>query len=68
MPPTFVHLRLHTEYSLQDSVVRIPELVERTERADERVLHDILAQHRVASQIASQIIGPVEVRHDHLPK
>jgi len=27
--PTFVHLRLHTEYSLQDSVVRIPELVER---------------------------------------
>jgi DNA polymerase-3 subunit alpha len=28
--PAFVHLRLHTEYSLQDSVVRIPELVERT--------------------------------------
>src|SRR5688572_16520722 len=27
--PAFVHLRLHTEYSLQDSVVRIPELVER---------------------------------------
>ncbi|HEX6638289.1 MAG TPA: DNA polymerase III subunit alpha, partial [Steroidobacteraceae bacterium] len=26
---TFIHLRLHTEYSLQDSVVRIPELVER---------------------------------------
>ncbi len=26
---TFVHLRLHTEFSLQDSVVRIPELVER---------------------------------------
>jgi DNA polymerase-3 subunit alpha len=25
----FVHLRLHTEYSLQDSVVRIPELVAR---------------------------------------
>ena len=25
---TFVHLRLHTEYSLRDSVVRIPELVE----------------------------------------
>jgi DNA polymerase III subunit alpha len=25
----FVHLRLHTEFSLQDSVVRIPELVER---------------------------------------
>ena len=23
----FVHLRLHTEYSLRDSVVRIPELV-----------------------------------------
>src|SRR3954465_7049336 len=28
--PAFIHLRLHTEYSLQDSVVRIPELVERT--------------------------------------
>jgi DNA polymerase-3 subunit alpha len=26
----FVHLRLHTEFSLQDSVVRIPDLVERT--------------------------------------
>jgi DNA polymerase-3 subunit alpha len=26
----FVHLRLHTEFSLQDSVVRIPELVART--------------------------------------
>jgi DNA polymerase-3 subunit alpha len=25
---TFVHLRLHTEFSLQDSVVRIPELLE----------------------------------------
>ena len=28
--PTFVHLRLHTEFSLQDSVVRIPELLEQT--------------------------------------
>ena len=28
--PAFVHLRLHTEYSLLDSVVRIPELVETT--------------------------------------
>ena len=28
--PAFIHLRLHTEFSLQDSVVRIPELVERT--------------------------------------
>ena len=28
-PPGFVHLRLHTEYSLIDSVVRVPELVER---------------------------------------
>ncbi len=25
--PTFVHLRVHTEYSLVDSVVRVPELV-----------------------------------------
>src|SRR3954469_13797991 len=32
MPGSFVHLRLHTEYSLQDSVVRIPELVERAAR------------------------------------
>ena len=28
MTPGFVHLRLHTEYSLIDSVVRVPELVE----------------------------------------
>ncbi len=27
MSPGFVHLRLHTEYSLGDSVVRVPELV-----------------------------------------
>jgi DNA polymerase III subunit alpha len=27
MSPAFVHLRLHTEYSLTDSVVRVPELV-----------------------------------------
>lgn len=25
--PAFVHLRVHTEYSLVDSVVRVPELV-----------------------------------------
>jgi DNA polymerase-3 subunit alpha len=31
-PQSFVHLRLHTEFSLQDSVVRIPELVERAAR------------------------------------
>ena len=29
----FVHLRLHTEYSLSDSVVRIPELVAATAAA-----------------------------------
>ena len=28
MPAEFVHLRLHTEYSLIDSVVRVPELVD----------------------------------------
>ncbi len=27
MTPTFVHLRLHTEYSLSDSVVRVAELI-----------------------------------------
>src|SRR2546430_5358768 len=27
MPHGFVHLRLHTEYSLSDSVVRVPELI-----------------------------------------
>src|SRR6185369_10228974 len=27
--PAFIHIPIHTEYSLQDSVVRIPELVER---------------------------------------
>ena len=29
----FVHLRLHTEYSLVDSVVRIPELVQAVAKA-----------------------------------
>ena len=33
MNPGFVHLRLHTEYSLLDSVVRVPELVEATAAA-----------------------------------
>ena len=28
MTAAFVHLRLHTEYSLVDSVVRVPELME----------------------------------------
>ena len=28
MSPGFAHLRLHTEYSLNDSVVRVPELIE----------------------------------------
>src|SRR5579871_3405619 len=28
MNPGFVHLRLHTEYSLIDSVVRVPQLIE----------------------------------------
>ena len=27
MAQGFVHLRVHTEYSLSDSVVRIPELI-----------------------------------------
>jgi DNA polymerase-3 subunit alpha len=26
--PGFVHLRLHTEFSLQDSVIRVPELMQ----------------------------------------
>ncbi len=28
MPPTFVHLRLHTEYSLVDGIVRVPALMQ----------------------------------------
>ncbi|MGH8134449.1 MAG: PHP domain-containing protein, partial [Steroidobacteraceae bacterium] len=27
MTPGFVHLRLHSEYSLSDSVVRVPQLI-----------------------------------------
>lgn len=29
MPPTFVHCHLHSEFSLSDSTIRIPELVQR---------------------------------------
>ena len=28
MSPSFIHLRLHTEYSLLDSVIRVPELMQ----------------------------------------
>ena len=28
MSPRFVHLRLHTEYSLVDSVIRVPQLMQ----------------------------------------
>ncbi|MDE2234657.1 MAG: DNA polymerase III subunit alpha [Gammaproteobacteria bacterium] len=31
MQPTFIHLRLHTEYSLNDSVIRVPELMQELE-------------------------------------
>jgi DNA polymerase-3 subunit alpha len=34
MSASFVHLRVHTEYSLIDSVVRVPELVAAVERSD----------------------------------
>ena len=30
---TFVHLRVHTEYSLVDSVIRVPELIAATAAA-----------------------------------
>ena len=30
MEPSFIHLRLHTEYSIRDGLVRIPELMEKT--------------------------------------
>ena len=33
MSPRFVHLRLHTEYSLADSVIRVPELMEAVKAA-----------------------------------
>ena len=29
MKPQFIHLRVHTEYSLSDGIVRIPKLVEK---------------------------------------
>ena len=31
MQPHFIHLRLHTEYSLNDSVIRVPELMQELE-------------------------------------
>nr|VFK00634.1 MAG: DNA polymerase III, alpha subunit [Candidatus Kentron sp. H]VFK00813.1 MAG: DNA polymerase III, alpha subunit [Candidatus Kentron sp. H]VFK04825.1 MAG: DNA polymerase III, alpha subunit [Candidatus Kentron sp. H] len=32
-PPPFVHLHLHTEYSLVDGIIRIPALIERVRKA-----------------------------------
>jgi DNA polymerase-3 subunit alpha len=34
MSPRFIHLRLHTEYSLADSVIRVPELMQAVKAAD----------------------------------
>ena len=44
------------------------ELGECAKGAEERILHDIVAQHRVARQVAREIIGAVEVRQDQLPE
>ena len=33
MSTSFVHLRVHTEYSLLDSVVRVPELMQAVAQA-----------------------------------
>ena len=38
MSPRFVHLRIHSEYSVVDSVIRIGDLVERVRPAAERPL------------------------------
>ena len=34
MNPGFVHLRLHTEYSLADSVIRVPDLMQAARKID----------------------------------
>ena len=41
---------------------------EAPESAEDRVLHDIFAEHRVARQVAGEIIGTVEVRQDQPPE
>ena len=44
------------------------KLAEGAERAKQRILDDVLAEHRVAGQIAREIIGAVEMRQDQLPE
>jgi hypothetical protein len=46
----------------------VAELREGTKSPKERILDDILAEHRVARQITCKIIGPIEVRQDDLPE
>jgi DNA polymerase III subunit alpha len=66
----FVHLRVHTEYSLLDSVVRVPELIDATARAgmpgialtDETNLFAMVKFYRAAQARGLKPIVGVDVR------
>ncbi len=70
MPHGFVHLRLHTEYSLADSVVRVPELMEAVAAAqmpavaltDETNLFAMVKFYRAALECGVKPIVGVDLR------
>ena len=35
MPPSFVHLRVHSEFSVVDGIVQIPELIDKVAGFDQ---------------------------------
>ena len=60
----YIHLRLHTEYSLQDSVVRIPELLERAAKLGMPALavtdqHNLFAMVKFYREALKQGVKPI---------
>ena len=65
MTENFVHLHLHTEYSMVDSTLRIPQLIARCIK-EEMPAIAITDQSNRSCEVLSQVLG---IRHkaDHWP-
>ena len=70
MDPNFVHLRLHTEYSIRDSLVRIPELMKEAARlqlpavaiTDHMNLFGLVKFYKAALEVGVKPITGVDLR------